>query len=361
MNTTHKSESKNTVSADQVVFTSVRGPTGEGYRVIAASPGARADEKSEITRRSPSHGSLCTEAEDATGLLAFSLASGRYCIAHCRHAGKEHTARGGQRVYSHYVLLNRESYGCFGFDPTRVAEAIRIAVGDQLVLKQVQALPQLELSPRMTRARRYDTRLLDAASHVATAALAGKATIAMHDVDAVGGPELLFACLPGALRAKLAVSSGLKFSPSRQLTVSFVQRDAGETQRGLRGQPINWIDCQKLDDIPRAGSAYESWLDFARSCLRRGRTDDLGWLAESLDDNVTPERLSRVVLIMADIDAVTIADEKTLNQLASKWQSCNTATMPEQELLARFRQAIADQSSKLKNSKSNQSLVSTGI
>ena len=88
------------VTCNQAIFTSIRSPMGEGYRVVAASPGLRPEEKIEITRRSPSHNSMTCASEDAVGLLAYALPTGRTCVCSCRHAGAEHTARGGQRVWT---------------------------------------------------------------------------------------------------------------------------------------------------------------------------------------------------------------------------------------------------------------------
>ena len=48
-----------TVCCDQAIFTSVRTPMGEGYRIIAASKGLTAEERKALTKLSPSHDSLC--------------------------------------------------------------------------------------------------------------------------------------------------------------------------------------------------------------------------------------------------------------------------------------------------------------
>src|SRR6185503_20317863 len=94
------------VTVEHGVFTSIRSHTGEGYRIITATPGIKADERAEITRRCPSHGSFCEESADAVGMSFFTLTTERHFIAiHC-HAGVEHTARGGQRVYTHFVVLD---------------------------------------------------------------------------------------------------------------------------------------------------------------------------------------------------------------------------------------------------------------
>ena len=82
-----------TLSCDQAIFTSVRSPMGEGYRVIAASKGVKPKEKQEITRNSPSHDALCISLEDDRhdGPLAaafYPLETGRLAVS-VRHTSTE--------------------------------------------------------------------------------------------------------------------------------------------------------------------------------------------------------------------------------------------------------------------------------
>ena len=66
-------QSATELACDQAIFTSIRTPMGEGYRIIAASRGLRPHEKQAITRSSPSHDSLCwtpAEEQNIPGRLA---------------------------------------------------------------------------------------------------------------------------------------------------------------------------------------------------------------------------------------------------------------------------------------------------
>lgn len=348
MSNTSNADNTHNVTVDQAVFTSVRSPMGEGYRIIAASPGVRIDEKSEMTRRAPSHGSLCSEAEDAAGLLAYPLASGRFAVAFCCHAGKEHTNRGGHRVYSHFALLSAEDYACFGFEATRVVLALRDAVGEQLVLKQLPTLSQLTLSVCRAKPIRPEATMLDATAPIASAVFSNKVTMAVGDGDTLASLEVLLAWLPAATRRKLAVSAGVKFSPSRQLLVSFLLRDNGEGQRALRGQPVNCIDCAKAATAPRTASPYDTWFEFAKSCMQRNRSQDLAWITAALVDAAPPDRLTRIAAIYADLESVGNADESALNRMSSKWLAFEAKLAPESSLLDDLRQCIADRSAQLK-------------
>ncbi|HSW46600.1 MAG TPA: hypothetical protein VLM89_13630, partial [Phycisphaerae bacterium] len=107
------------------MFTSIRSPMGQGYRLIAASGRVKPEEKVDILRCSPSHASLCDESPDALGLLCYPLKTGRYCIGCCLHAGVEHTARGGLRVYTHMVIVEPQVLADLDGDVVRIHAALR--------------------------------------------------------------------------------------------------------------------------------------------------------------------------------------------------------------------------------------------
>ena len=86
--------SADAVTCDQAIFTSIFSPTGTGYRLVSASKGLLQDEKQCIIAHSPSHDGLCDPSPDAEGCCFYELPSGRYAIAHSRHAGVEQSGRG---------------------------------------------------------------------------------------------------------------------------------------------------------------------------------------------------------------------------------------------------------------------------
>ena len=109
-----------TLTCDHAIFTSIRTPMGEGYRIVSASRGLRGDEKQAITRFSPSHEGLCiaekptTDVAGAEGVAFYPLPSGRLCVAASCRAGAEHTGRGGQRVYTYNVVFDTEDFSRCG-------------------------------------------------------------------------------------------------------------------------------------------------------------------------------------------------------------------------------------------------------
>lgn len=136
------------VTFEQAVFTSIPSPMGQGYRLVAASPGVKAEEKVEITQRSPSHGSLCGQDANAKAIMSYRLTTGRHAVAYCCHSGREHTARGGWRVYTQIAILDESSFlGC-DCNPFCVWRAIDEVVSRQgPLLKAVSRLEPLTVSP----------------------------------------------------------------------------------------------------------------------------------------------------------------------------------------------------------------------
>ncbi|MBN1488521.1 MAG: hypothetical protein JXA69_01270, partial [Phycisphaerae bacterium] len=111
------------VGIDQAIFTCIRTPMGQGYRVVAASRGLRAKESSEIVTHAPSGDGLCDEGPEPVGISFYPLQSGRFCILHSRYAGAEPTGRGGQRAYTRAFVLDAEQLARFGNSPFQVLRA----------------------------------------------------------------------------------------------------------------------------------------------------------------------------------------------------------------------------------------------
>ncbi|MBX3396270.1 MAG: hypothetical protein KF841_12980 [Phycisphaerae bacterium] len=351
MSTMPTNDNMDVIAVDQLVFTSVRSPMGEGYRVVAASPGVRTEEKSEITRRAPSHGSLTSTAADAIGMLTYPMATGRYAVAYSCHAGKEHTARGGERVYTHFALLDSDAYARFYFNPTSVHSAIRQAIGQERVLKELSTLPKLELSTRSGRPARVE-QVCGAFEQVVAAAFKAKPAVISHHGGSFEAVIQVMGALPAAVRRELAISCGVKYAPSRQTLLCFVERDQGETQRALRGMPVVLVDADRagapVPARPGGTSGLESWISFARKCLTSDRVVDLAWMCARLDSEVTAERLARLAALHADTELLATANEATLDRLSARWMSLDAHYDPELTMIRGFVRAAQDRSNQLK-------------
>ncbi|MCP4248680.1 MAG: hypothetical protein GY778_16670, partial [bacterium] len=143
----HRVEAR-TVRCEQAIFTSIRGPAGSGYRLVAASDGLGRDERQQIATRSPSHDALCDPRPDATALSFYSLDSGRLCLAHSCYAGLEGTGRGGWRTYTRAVVTDVPGFARFGYNPFEMARSLVDSGQAEADLTPPPALPALKLPAR---------------------------------------------------------------------------------------------------------------------------------------------------------------------------------------------------------------------
>ena len=231
------------IICDQAIFTSIRTPMGEGYRIVAASKGIRPEEKKAILRSSPSHESFCTPFdtgylhEEPLALAFYPLRTGRLCVALSCFAGEEHTGRGGKRVYTHNVVLEPEVFPQCGYNPFAIVRGMIAAGVNQPQLKPAPTLPELSLAvqtdlPELF-ADTWDNLWCEGCDP----------TWYAHALDQVfeerqvlihvpGGYscaiETLLMGIPGPLRATISFSSGLRFSASR--AHQLIVQSTGERQ-----------------------------------------------------------------------------------------------------------------------------------
>jgi len=309
---------RETITVDQGVFTSIRSHTGEGYRLIAATPGIRADERAEITRRCPSHGSLCDDSPDAVGMSFFTLTSERHYIAiHC-HAGVEHTARGGQRVYTHFVVVDGMQFGRFGNDAGRLALSMALAIGDALVLKTPTKFDGLPLAiPTSSDAARTQAASTDAVRNLSVCLLSPEARAFTTPPDSVKTWLAALNQIPAFMRTRAACTIGLKFSPSRPMRFILAPKDGGELARNVRGHEYSYVDLNASP--PPSPQAYAPWLDFVDRRIRAGRLHDVVALNDELTSNCTPELLTRLAEMCDAIECIDRLDAEGLEKARTRF------------------------------------------
>jgi len=258
----------NAVLCDQAVFTSIRSAMGEGYRLIATSPGVRPDEKVEITQRSPSHDSLCDPGPHSVGLLSYSLSSGRYCVAYCCNAGREHTARGGQRVYAHMVLLSPADFAAFAHNPVRVhALLAEFVTRNGPMLKPAPRTERVALPipqpiwgkgcagyrpPASPEEAAWIWTLADALQSSQRLILAGTQ-------EPLRLLEWAVLCLKPRARRRVDASAGLKYAPGRKMQLVLLAKDDPQIQRLIAGQDI--LFRQTHQPAPPPAPAFQPWAN----------------------------------------------------------------------------------------------------
>lgn len=344
-----------TVVCDQAVFTSARSATGEGYRVIAASPGLQAVEKVEITRRSPSHGGLCDEDDQAVALEAYALPSKRYCVAYCCYAGCEHTARGGQRVYTHAVLLDRQAWRRFQANPVAVHAALAGHVESTgPVLKPANRLDKIALpAPRAVTdlpgtfdAAGSSGDMLECALATAADLMAGRSLVLLNAWSPFRLLEKIVLSLPLEIRETLDASVGVRFSPARRMRLVIGSEPEAELQRRIGS--LN-VQLQPVGQAPRAHSQtpFEGWERLLRRWWREGRRQDIQHLTAELCKGVACDALDRIATICEDIDALAALPAPEIQKLLYRYTTTRPATAAEQtlvqQLLAKARDRLASQ------------------
>ncbi|GJM26380.1 MAG: hypothetical protein DHS20C16_27950 [Phycisphaerae bacterium] len=309
------------IDCDQAIFTSQKSPMGEGYRIVAASPGIRPDEKAEITRRSPSHGSLTSDSTQSEGMLAYPLPSGRYCVCHCKHDGVEHTARGGQRVRTHVAILDPKDFRKFDDNPFSVDQALaRVPVEAARAFNPTMGRLHLKAADPYTPPRHLANKTGPDIFLKVIRALVGEEPCILASVPETR-PTLQWAMMmvPMSMRAKRSFSVGVKYSQARNISTSIIHHDLERVHQMVAGQPIQWRDVSS--DTPVRQDLFVEWLSFVGKRADQGRLVDVSKLTNQMTELTTQIALSRIAKISLDRDAVITLDEEALMALQREYQS----------------------------------------
>jgi hypothetical protein len=354
-----KTPSTKTGFVEQAIFTSIRSPMGQGYQVVAASPGISGDEKKEIVQCAPSHGSLCDPSPTAVGLASFTLRSGRRCVFLSRSAGVEPTARGGYRIHTHVLVMEPARFREFECDPLRVEAAARplihhdAASGTETRRYSPGASARLDPlflahrtgGPPDTMAR-PPVNDANRALRVLSAVLDGQRLLV------VGAPEpqevlrRVLGATPTAVRERLSLSCGLKFSPTRGFQLVLADADPREMQRIVRDQDVALLQWAAAPDA--AGSSFDAWLRFVRQHWESGRHRELNRLAGELTTEDAAEALERIALLCADIERIKQADALLLDQLLQRYSHVTPASPAHKRLLSELQEAARVRKEELK-------------
>ncbi len=307
------------IECDQAIFTSQKSPMGEGYRIVAASPGIRPDEKAEITRRSPSHGALAGDSPQSEGMLAYPLPSGRYCVCHCKHDGVEHTARGGQRVRTHAAILDPKDFRKFDDNPFWVDQA----------LSKVPVEAARSFNPTMGRLTLKSSDLYTPPRHLTAApgpevflrvirALLGDEPCILASVPETR-PTLQWAVMmiPLSMRARRSYSVGVKFSLTRNLSTTILHHDLERVHQMVAGQKIQWRDLSV--EQPVRQDLCSEWLAFIGRRADQGRLLEVGRLTHQMTELATQISLARAAKLSLDRDAADTWDREVLIELRNEY------------------------------------------
>ena len=359
---------------DQAIFTSIRTPMGEGYRIVAASKGVGPEEKRAITRFSPSHDALCFAPDGrrgtgsgVAGVAFYCLPSGRLCVARSCYAGAEHTGRGGQRIYTHNCIFDASDFPSWGYNPFDVLRSMMESGTTSPQLSPPPVLPQLQLSltpdTHRNRGPAVNASLTSPCRrHVLESLLDGRDLIlnfrgrwlepgrsgpqTKTDGDRqerLVGPddltgnwleiaEALLLGIPGPLRLQVPFSAGLRFSIGRRHRLHLVCDTTGATETRVTGQTIEYIEPASMEPGSFRSSA---WAVFVDRHWESGDTARLGRRTSRAFEDLSPAGLDRIAQLYTAIDDVSRTETPDLFSLVAEHLDGKAGEV-ERQIIAEF-------------------------
>ncbi|MFQ5495248.1 MAG: hypothetical protein ACE5EX_07680, partial [Phycisphaerae bacterium] len=270
-------------------------------------------EKRTITRYSPSQNALChagSAAEDATppapGAAFYPLPSGRLCVAVSCSAGSEPTGRGGQRVYTHNVVFDREAFARCHYNPFAVVRAMAEAGLTRPELTPPPVLDELELNlsdQAMTTPNDETASMLSPAwcCHLLDGLLAGRSMVVHLAATWMHVAETVLMGVPGPRRIELSFGAGLRFSVGRCHRLSILRDDGGKCRMRIAGKPVQYIDATRDEPAPAPAS---SWFAFVQRLWRQGDLTRLGRRTSLPFGDASDAALERIGRLYNDTDAI---------------------------------------------------------
>lgn len=306
------------VTVHPAIFTSVRTPTGEGYRLIASARALRADEKQALTRLSPSHEALCADDPSAVGVASYPLPGGRICVAYSCCAGLEHTGRRGYRVYTYNMVLDDAAFRVTGYNPFTLIRAALDADLAHPQLKTPDVLEAVELD--VTDCAADDGAFPSAGAgaewkkSALAAVLRGRRVTLCAEELPTETAEVLWMSLPGPLRARWSFSAGIRYSNARPHNLVIVGPRDERCRDLCEGQDVLLIESSNAE--APSHEADNGWLRFAESLWKRNQIGLLSARTAVSFEDVSPSAIELAGRMYLALDEAETADEPRLLALA---------------------------------------------
>jgi hypothetical protein len=257
------------------------------------------------------------------------------------NAGLEHTARGGRRVHTQVLVLDEPNFHRFQCDPLLVETGVYAMIGRDPPLKPPAQLKPISLStevlpdePAATHAPA--ARAMDGLITLLSAVLEGRRLLVLGVPEPRDVLRWLWDVIPPAVRARLSLSCGLKFSPTRKFQLILVGNERRETERLANDQGVDVLHWDSPS--PPVNSNFAVWLGFVRSCWESERTDELRYLVTRLTEECSAQELELVATLCMDIDQLMQADPPQVEKLIRKHSRTVPTTSIQKCLLDDFRE-----------------------
>lgn len=284
--------------AQQAIFTSAQTGQGDGYQLVARSPGLGNDDARELCIWCPSHDALLEPDLVPVSVNFHPLPSGAYCISRTTQAGGEYSGRAGPRLHTHCLVVPPELFARFA---NNAFDILRAAVAGGLVRPGDRRNEGLKPARLVGRARAVDRTQLTRIVRLhgpAWLAAALDAGVTRPRLGIVCSPHTerimrgLVACLPVACRPKFSFSTGLRYSLRRPFRWIAVARDPAR-QRHLHSQ----YDVTTVAAAPSGETTARppacGWARFVAAAAQAGGLTTLEAKIQNSPAGLTIEGLDR--------------------------------------------------------------------
>lgn len=261
-------------SIEQAIFTSAKTDRAQGYQLLSRSAGLAEADARELSVWGPSHGSLLEHPGECSSANFFTLASGLHCVSRTTLAGAEYSGRGGELVYTQFLVVPPEVLARFANNPFAI---LRAAAASGALCVHAQVPESLEPVRLGGRAPVVDLGLMAqlardpgpvAVATLVQTALASDRLAIFSEAPCEQLIAGLFNLLPVECRVEFSFTTGLKFSPSRSVRISSLPAE----QSSWRAIARRGITLLRLDStLPTDELSWEGWAAWVAAILSSGK------------------------------------------------------------------------------------------
>lgn len=207
---------------EQAVYTSTRSKKGQGYHLVAVSPGISEWESRALSKWGPSHASLLSDEARAESINFHPLTEQSFAVSRTVYGAAEYSGRGGLQVFTRYLILNRQQLSAYDYNTLEFARtAIALGLLRLTIDLDDEPLPSIEIPDRaltQLKTNNAKSRYLSETESL----LRQRARVAVIGVrDPVVLLAHLMSCTPAKQRLELSFSTGLKPSLEREFSLQF--------------------------------------------------------------------------------------------------------------------------------------------
>jgi hypothetical protein len=269
---------------EQAIFTSAETDRAAGYQLICQSRGLTDGDARELALWGPSHDSLLAGDAAAASTNFFRLASGAYCVSRTTAEGAEYSGRGGQVVYTKFLVVPPPVLGHFANNPFALIRAAAACGVFSTHAKLPTRLEPLRIGGRSPAA---DLSLLaQLARHPGPAAMGTlvQAALACERLAIASQTPCdkliagLFNLLPVECRTEFSFTTGLKMSTSRPVRISALPLDPA-AWRGIDRHGFTLLDLDNEEGVSQL--AWDGWPGYVAEVLHEGKLSALACELES--------------------------------------------------------------------------------